>query len=285
VKVIYTAHGFLFHPGLGFLRNYPLILAERLAGRWTDYLIVINDEDARAARRYRLVPDDCLRLMPGVGLSVDAYASKVSRSAIDEAKSTAGLGPDTPYFLCVAEFRPVKRHDDVLTGFASVVRHPRCADVALVLAGDGPLREKAMRKAERLGIAHRTHFVGFRQDVNVLLAGARALVLASEREGMPRCVLEAMAARVPVIATHVRGTSELLANGKGTLVPVRAPDALGGAMRDVLLEPERFARSVQEAFRSVRDFELARVLAMHEALYAEALSLRSVNSGALAVGT
>ena len=81
-KVIYTAHGFHFYRGGALTKNAIFLSLEKLAGRWTDYLVVINREDEVAAKRYRIVPTERVRYMPGIGVDAECY----SPSTIPEAE-------------------------------------------------------------------------------------------------------------------------------------------------------------------------------------------------------
>lgn len=282
VKVIYTAHSLPFHRQQGPVQRASFTALEKLAGRWTDYLVVLNSEDEAAARRLRLVPERFLRVMPGIGVDMATYSARISEADLEAKRREIGLRFGDSYLLCVAEFRAVKRHEDLLEAFASFVREPASRGVHLVLAGGGPLLARSQLLAERLGIAERVRFLGFREDVPTLLRGAKALVLASDFEGLPRSVLEAMVARTPVIGTRVRGITDLLGSGLGALVPRRDPAALARAMQDLMASPEAARARAERAARAVRQFALEKVIGLHERLYAEALSTETTPAAALA---
>ena len=144
--VAYTAHGFHFHEGGRRLPNAAFLLAERIAGRWTDRLVVINDEDERAAIRHRIVPGRSLVRMPGIGVDTDHYArAALSTEAI--ARSREQLDPnDAPSFVFVGEFSRNKRQSDAIAALAAL-RH---SEARLVLLGDGPLRGDLETLADRL---------------------------------------------------------------------------------------------------------------------------------------
>lgn len=143
------------------------------------------------------------------------------------ARRDLGLDPDVPVALCAARLVEQKRHDLLLAAWAAV------PSGVLLLAGTGPLGDDVAATVRRLGLSDRVRLLGERSDVGALLGAADAFCLASDWEGMPMAVLEAMAAGVPVVATAVDG----LVDGCGTaarLVPPRDPDALGAALADVL---------------------------------------------------
>lgn len=104
-----------------------------------------------------------------------------------------------------------------------------------LVVGDGPLRQEAERRTRELGLADRVVFAGLRTDVAELLGGMEVLVFSSEREGLSIAMLEGMAGGVPIVATRVGGTPELVEDGRsGLLVPPHAPAELAAAIARVL---------------------------------------------------
>lgn len=108
-------------------------------------------------------------------------------------------------------------------------------DADLCLAGDGPLRIPLQRMSESLGIDHRVHFLGLREDVHALLAASELLILPSLREGHPITLLEAMVCKVAVVASDVGGVAEILDQGKaGKLIAPARSDELVAGIRNLL---------------------------------------------------
>jgi glycosyltransferase involved in cell wall biosynthesis len=271
LQVLYTAHGFHFHPMGGAIRNKLFETLERKAANWTDFLIVMNQEDLRAAKDKKLIGLDRLRLMPGIGLDRSRYSrSSVSQSELNRFRGELGISATTPVLLMVAEFVERKRHADAIRAFSKVV-HPR---VQLVLAGSGPLLEPMKRLAANLGAADRVHFLGQRNDVPVLIKASRAVILPSSQEGLPQSILEAMSMGVPVIGSRIRGTTELLGRNAGLLVDVGDIDQLAQAMRVVIDDSAVAAAMGQVGRQQSEGYDLEHILRMHEELYEEALELR-----------
>lgn len=269
-KVIYTAHGFHFHKNGAAWLNGIFLAAEKVAGRWTDYLVVINREDEEAAKRFALVPEGRIRHFPGIGIDVTTYCpGTVSPTDVERARSSIGVSREAPFFLMVAEFTRGKRHRDAIHALARLGR----SEVHLVFAGTGPLQNESLRLAKKLGVEGQVHFLGFRQDIPALMRAATATVLPSEREGLARSVMESLALEVPVIGSDARGVKDLLENGAGLVVPVGDVDGLARAMAWVLDHPAE-ARAMARRGREqvVQRHELSLILKMHEDLYAEALS-------------
>jgi glycosyltransferase involved in cell wall biosynthesis len=104
-------------------------------------------------------------------------------------------------------------------------------EAEFIFVGDGPLRPHLEKRARQLGVSHRTTFLGTRPDVASILRTCQMLVRPSLLEGMPLTVLEAMACGLPVVATPVSGTAELVHQGEsGLLVPPADPASLAQAI-------------------------------------------------------
>lgn len=185
-----------------------------------------------------------------------------------------GLDPGVPLAGMVARFAEVKGHIHLLDAARGVV--DRLPEARFVLIGDGGLRETIEQRIEELGLADNVHLLGWRSDVEELIADLDVYVLASVgSEGSSRATLEAMAARLPVVATTVGMLPEVVEDGvNGRLVPPADPEAMAQAVLDVLQSPTR--REMGEAGRRrVEDeFSLDRMVAQTEAVYAEALAER-----------
>jgi len=176
---------------------------------------------------------------------IDITAPKRSRA---EVRAELGLAEDTVVGLNVAGFVPVKAHD-VLVRAAARLRDAG-GRATMLLAGDGPERAAMEKLAASLELGPEfVRFLGFRSDVTDLLGAVDFFVLASRDEGLPLSVLEAMAQKLPVIATPVGGNPELVSEGEhGLLVPVNDEGALAEAIRR-LADDAALRRRLGEAGR------------------------------------
>jgi glycosyltransferase involved in cell wall biosynthesis len=268
VRMIYTAHGFHFHPRGSALGNFVFSCAEKWAGRWTDDLVVINRTDEAAARRLRIVPDERIHYMPGIGVDLEAYgARRVAAGEVAAFRASLGLAAGDVLFTMPAEFNPGKRHVDAIEAFAAMGSRR----THLALAGAGPLEAKTKELASRLGVAGRVHFLGWRRDIPVVLKASAAMVLPSVREGLPRSIQEAMSLGVAVIGSDIRGIRDLLETGAGILHPPCDVEGLRRAMERIAGDADAARAMGEEGRRRVEEFSLARVIACHERLYGPSL--------------
>jgi glycosyltransferase involved in cell wall biosynthesis len=145
----------------------------------------------------------------------------------ESVRERLGWGQDDVVWLAVGRVEHQKGHDVLLAAFADVA--VTASEARLVIVGDGAARDSVAALAAPLGPA--VELLGERDDVPDLLAAADGLVLASRWEGLPNVVMEAMAAGLPVVATSVGGTAELVDDGvTGRLVPADDPAALAAAL-------------------------------------------------------
>jgi N-acetyl-alpha-D-glucosaminyl L-malate synthase BshA len=146
----------------------------------------------------------------------------------------------------LSNFRPVKRVVDVVKIFARVAKE---MPAQLVLIGDGPDRSAAEWLAHDLGIQSRIHFLGKQERVNELLPLADLLLMPSELESFGLAALEAMACKVPSIATRVGGVPELIDDGEtGLLYKVGDVEGMAQGALSLLSAPDRL-NAMREAAR------------------------------------
>jgi glycosyltransferase involved in cell wall biosynthesis len=269
--VVYTAHGFHFHGGGRAVTNAAFLTAERLAGRWTDRLVVINDEDHSAARTNQIVPVDRLVRMPGIGIDTSWFSrAELEHDAIIEGRQMAGVKPDAPLLVVVGELNRNKRPADAIRALALM----RNAGAQMRFIGS---RETTSLRAlaTELGVSDRVMFMGFVQDVRPLVGAATALILPSKREGLSRSIMEALALGVPVVASTARGNRELVGSDRGFVVPVGDVGSIARAL-DWLVENPAKAREIGRRGRErmVERYSLQNLIRLHEELYLDVLGAR-----------
>jgi glycosyltransferase involved in cell wall biosynthesis len=211
---------------------------EGVASRAGQAVLFQNAEDLRFGVESGIVPRGTAHLI-GNGIAVDQYTRpQKSRNATRDA---LGVRRDAELLLCIARLDDRKGVPDLLKAFAQLA--PRRPCLELVILGIGPLYERLAKEAAERGLSDRIHLLGQRDDVPDVLHAGDVLCLTSRREGVPRSVMEAMAARVPVVATDVVGTRAIVVDGEtGLLVPLGEPASLAAAVNRLLDDPHLAAR-------------------------------------------
>jgi len=215
-NVVYTAHGFHFYKGAPLLNWLVYFSIEWLMSWLTDTLIVINQEDYERAKKFPVRGK--VVYLPGIGVDVQTYRH-VDRGRSNELRVELGIAEDDFVVLCIAELNRNKNQIQLLQSIREMVRHgmhPVC-----LLAGRGEAEVHLKAAVAEWGLENAVRFLGFRKDIPELVQMADTVVLLSRREGLPKALLEAMAAGKPMVATDVRGSRELVVPGiNGYLVPI-----------------------------------------------------------------
>lgn len=162
--------------------------------------------------------------------------------------------------------------ENLLHASAALLREGH--NIRLLVAGDGPDRVLFENRATSLGISSRVCFVGFQQDMPGVYASMDIFVLASRNEGMPLCVLEAMASGKPIVASRVGNLPELLKDGSGLLVQPAEPGELFGALKRLLQDPNlRLLQGEQGRRKVLESFSCEQMARTYHTIYKDELQL------------
>lgn len=174
------------------------------------------------------------------GIRIEAYVPASSEMR-DRLLQTLQLPVRTYIIGSVGRLNQLKDQTTLIRAFREV--HTQRSDTALVLVGDGELRDELQRQANEEGLTDHVRFLGDRSDVPELLQGLDVFALSSISEGYSMALLEACAAALPIIATDVGGNREIVHDGEsGLLVPAQNPGALATALVALLDDPSLAAR-------------------------------------------
>lgn len=243
VKVMYTAHGFHFFKGAPLKYNVIFKSVEKKLAKYTDMLITINDEDHRAAEKFKLRPGGSVKYIPGVGVNVKAIKNCVVD--ISEKRRELDIPPDATVVITVAEMIVRKNYKSAIKAFS--VLNSNCH---YVICGTGPLEDELRGLCEELKIADRVHFLGFRSDVHQLLKMADIFLFTSNQEGLPVALMEAMAAGLPIVASQIRGNYDLVDPEGGFLSDRENVDEFGKHLK--LLAENKELRSSMGEYNQIK---------------------------------
>jgi glycosyltransferase involved in cell wall biosynthesis len=239
-------------PAVVQTQHYPWLMGSRKhlvpffhAIEPVDHLIAVSDAQRETYLRVGVAPDRMTTVPNGIRRRGPGPGRLAAREAL-------GLDPEQPVVMTVGRLNVMKGHVHLLDAVPGLLA--RFPDLAVVIAGRGHLQEQLQAQADALGVAGAVRLLGQRGDARGLLDAADVFVLPSRHEGMPLVLLEAMDAGLPVVATRVIGSAEVVAEGEtGLLVRPRDAAALERALAQLLDDPatrERFGRAGQQRFEA-----------------------------------
>lgn len=183
------------------------------------------------------------------------------------------MSGDAPPIIVTAGRLVTQKNPQLFVEAAARLRE-RMPNTRFRMIGEGPLRPLVLAAARAAGLSDAFELMGERCDMEDLLRSARLFWLTSSWEGLPNVVLEAMASGLPVIATDVGGTGELVRSGQeGFLVPPDDADAFARHAVSILRDPALEMRLKAAARRRSLEFSLPRMVAGTESVYARALEV------------
>lgn len=261
--IVNTAHNFVYETRVPFWKKILLLAANRWLAHYTSHHIAISQAMSRQVRRLEGVPPHKIStIYNGIDLSRFQVVLDCAK-----AKKALGIREKGPVVAVIARLIPAKGVAVFMQ--AAVKIKEVCPDAQFLIIGDGPQRRELEAKAERLGIAPETFFLGFRQDVPAILPLVNVVAVPSLSEGLSIGVLEAMAARRPVVASRVGGLPELVQPGvNGILVPPGEWDPLAKAIISILENPVRAEKMGRNGRLLVEEkFQLATMVRETEKIY------------------
>lgn len=260
-KVFYTAHGFHFYQGApkkNWLVFYPI---EKLFSRLTDVLITIVDEDYKiAAEKFHCRVEH----IHGVGVDEERYSPVPAEEQL-KLRSELGFTAEQKMILCIGELLPNKNQKMAIHAMREVVK--KFPDAQLLLAGNGPEKERLEAEIEACGLRDNVQMLGYCTCLEKYQRISDLLVACSRREGLGLNVIEAMLTENPVITSVNRGHRELVQDGKNGYLVDNA-EAMGQKIVELLSDNEKKEKMGQFGRRAAIDYGFANVKKELEGIYA-----------------
>lgn len=263
LPVVSTCHGFIEGDFKG--RLYQAL--QRRALRRFDAVIAVSAPIAARLRAAK-IDEHLIHLIPN--------AFSPTRDLLSGEAARAALGiPVGPVVGWVGRLSEEKGPDLALNAFARLEN----SRAHLVVIGDGRERGRLRDQAQALGVSDRISWCGSVPDAGRFFAAFDALLLSSRTEGTPISLLEAMAARVPIVATRVGGVPQVLDESCALLVPAGDVDAMAGALNSALTDVVSARRRASAARQRLDErFAADDWLARHETLYRTVIDSRRQRS-------
>ncbi|RMF69750.1 MAG: glycosyltransferase [Calditrichaeota bacterium] len=246
------------------------LLAYRFAMRFCDKVISVSRATARWLVEKRGLREEKVTVIP-YGVNLQLFLPERNL----ELRKQLGL-PETSLVVgTVARLHPQKGHRYLIEAAGTIVA--RFPQARFVFVGDGDLRAELEAQVRARNLGENVLFLGFRSDVKDLLRTFDVFVLPSLYEGLPNVVLEAMATALPVVATSVDGTIELVQDGEtGFLVPPEDPNALADKI-GLLLSDEALRNEMGRKGRArvEREYSLEKQVSSFQELYEQYVNSRT----------
>jgi glycosyltransferase involved in cell wall biosynthesis len=220
------------HGWIGNSRKQRLLIAvDKRLVRSFDLVIAVSGTIQRQVAAAG-VPTDRVRLLHN-GIVLERYRKTGTKGFLADA---IGRAPAGPVLTCIGRLSREKGHADLIDALATLAKRGQV--FTAILAGDGPEQPRLVERIHAHCLDDSVHLIGYVDRPERILEESDLAVLPSHTEGLPNAALEAMAMGVPVLATRVGGTPEVITDGEtGRLVAARSPSALADAIGAFLDNP------------------------------------------------
>lgn len=234
--IVHTPHGHIFYGYFNWFKTKIFIYLEKITSLITDRIITLTQRGKEEHVKYRIAkPSKFVPIYSGIEIE------KFTNPQIDiiREKERLNIPLDVPVIGTVTRLEPVKGNQYFIASLPHIIKIFPALKIFIV--GDGKEKAKLECYVKELGLLENVIFMGLSKDIRGILSTFDIFVLSSLNEGMGRCLLEAQALGVPVVATKVGGTPDIVRDGvTGILVPPRNPEALAEAI--IKLLKDKFLR-------------------------------------------
>lgn len=259
-KLVNVMHGYLFDEHTHFPKRWLLLGAERLTAPETDLLLLMNEWDFRTAQNYQLGKK--IEKIPGMGVDFTRLDSRIEKDG-RQLREHLGIPEDAFVLIYPAEFSKRKSQHILIKAMQYLPKN-----VWLILCGEGDRLPIYKSLADRLSVQNRVLFPGQIKDIASWYRMADALVASSRSEGLPFNIMEAMYCGLPVIASEVKGHTDLIEEGvTGLLYPYgdvkRFVECVERVQQGTLL----FEKKIEVASKTAEKYSIDKVLSEVIELY------------------
>lgn len=262
--IVHSIHGFGFGSHQAAPVRWAFLAAERLVAPWTTQFVAVSRRNLEQGVALGLFPRERARLIRS-GIDLTAFRQPGGGG---ELRRSLGIPAGAPLVVQVACFKPQKAPERFVELAALVARRVPAAHFLLV--GDGDLRGRLEAQRSAAGLDGRLHLPGWRRDVAAVYAAAAVVTLTSRFEGLPRVLVEALTAGVPVAAMAVDGVVEVVRDGvNGCLVGEGDTAALAARVVELLGDPGRRAALAARAPEGLDEFDRDTMVRQQESMYEE----------------
>lgn len=281
-RVIYTAHGLHFFKGAP-LKNWLLFYpVEKYLSKYTDTLILINQEDFDLCKRkFKKCKD--IQYVPGVGIDESKFNFTMSDNEKINLRNSLGLKKSDFVMIYAAELSKRKRQIWLINSIKDLLYvHD---DIHLLLPGKDSLNGKCQKLVEKLKLEKQIHFLGYRKDIPKLLKISDLALSSASQEGLPVNIMEAMYIGLPIVTTDCRGNRDLIQdNINGYLVSLEDNESFSKSIENIYNDNSRSGKFGQKSKEIINGYLLDRIMIDIKNIYFQQIkTLAIITSGFLPV--
>lgn len=274
-RVIYTAHGLHFFKGAP-LKNWLLFYpVEKYLSKYTDTLILINQEDFDLCKRkFKKCKD--IQYVPGVGIDESKFNFTMSDNEKVNLRNSLGLKKSDFVMIYAAELSKRKRQIWLINSIKDLLYvHD---DIHLLLPGKDSLNGKCQKLVNELNLENQIHFLGYRSDIPKLLKISNLALSSANQEGLPVNILEALYVGLPVVATNCRGNRDLIKNGvNGFIIEKNNVDGFADAIMNLYKDRTKYEMISKNNLKDVNKYYLNSILERMNNIYFETSLIEKKN--------
>jgi len=264
-RVIYTAHGLHFFKGAplkNWLIFYPI---EKYLSKYTDTLILINQEDHELCKRkFKKCKD--IHCVPGVGIDEEKFNFELTKKESKGLRASLGIKKGDFVMIYPAELSKRKRQIWLINAIKKLLKDHN--DIHLLLPGKDSLNGECKKLIDKLNLSEQIHLLGYRNDIPQLLKISDLALSSSSQEGLPVNIMEAMYCGLPIIATDCRGNRDLVKDHiNGYLINVNDQKRFAKCIEKVYFSNGNNSKYEKESKYIIKEYLLDKVLVRLNDIY------------------
>lgn len=265
---IFGFHGKTYEEATESLKKRR-ILAQKLLIKFTKKVIILSPSLKESYLKELNIKDNSNFCVIRNGVDIERFNLSIDKNKKREELS---IKPEDYLIGTVGRIDQVKDHSTLLKGFAMLIKE--IPNLKLCIIGDGPYKNVILEESKKLGIKEKVIFLGMREDIPELLKIIDLYVQTSIYEGISNTLLEAIASKVPVIATNVGGTPDIIIdNQTGLLIPPKEPYKIKEAVLKLYNNYELRNKFVEAGFKKIEEeFSINSMIKNYEKLYIDLLN-------------
>lgn len=281
-RVIYTAHGLHFFKGASaknWLIFYPV---EKYLSKYTDTLILINQEDYDLCKRkFKKCKD--IQYVPGVGIDEAKFDFEMSEKEKHDLRKSVGVKDDDFVIIYPAEISKRKRQIWLIETINDLLK--KNSNIHLLLPGKDSLDGKCQELVKELGLEKQVHFLGYRKDIPKLLKISNLAISSANQEGLPVNIMEAMYVGLPIVASDCRGNRDLIQdNVNGYLVSLKDNERFSKSIENIYNDNSKSEEFSHKSKEIIKDYLLDKIMIDMKNIYFQQIkTLAIITSGFLPV--